>query len=128
MGRRQVVQAGAAAAVAAPLLRPKEAEAAGVFDNVRINVPLGSRFSLPYDKSPQTPVITIMDHRGCNAHENTEYRGKKAEGPEDEMLVMIKSVKTKADEGKAATFLSEALSFTAKGIDGTYSQVSKTYI
>ena len=52
----QIVQAGAAAAVAAPLLRPNEAQA----------VPLGSRFSYPYDKSPTTPVITIFDHRGCD--------------------------------------------------------------
>ena len=42
----QIVQAGAAAAVAAPLLRPNEAQA----------VPLGSRFSYPYDKTPKTPV------------------------------------------------------------------------
>jgi hypothetical protein len=58
----QIVQAGAAAAAAAPLLRPSEAQA----------VPLGSRYSFPYDKSPKTPVITIFDHRGCDAHENKE--------------------------------------------------------
>ncbi len=41
------------------------------------------------------------------------------------MLVKVASVATKADEAKAASFLSEAISFTAKGIDGPYSQSYK---
>jgi hypothetical protein len=111
--RRTVVQTGVAGAVAAPLLRASEAQAA----------PLGSRFSFPYDKAPKTPVITVFDHRGCNrGSENKEYRGKLTEGQDDEMLVKVANVATKADEGKAAAFLAEAISFTAKGIDGTYSQ------
>jgi len=51
-----------------------------------------------------------------------EPASAKATVQRDNIFGLIKSVKTKADEGKAATFLSEALSFTAKGIDGTYSQ------
>jgi hypothetical protein len=41
------------------------------------------------------------------------------------MLVKVANVATKADEGKAAAFLSETISFTAKGIDGPYSQAYK---
>jgi hypothetical protein len=68
-------------------------------------------------------VITIFDHRGCvRGSENKEYRGKLTEGQDDEMLVKVANVAAKADEGKAASFLAEAISFTAKGIDGTYSQ------
>ena len=50
------------------------------------------------------------------------YRGKRTETQDDEMLVKVASVKLGANENQAATFLSEAISFTAKGIDGTYSQ------
>jgi hypothetical protein len=71
-------------------------------------------------------VITIFDHRGCvRGSDNREYRGKKSEDQDDEMLVKVASVATKADEAKAASFLSEAISFTAKGIDGPYSQSYK---
>ena len=47
--RRQVVQAGTAAAVAAPLLRSSPAGAAS-FDNF----------------PGRAPVITVLDHRGCS--------------------------------------------------------------
>ena len=47
--RRQVVQGGAAAAVAAPLLRSSPAGAA-TFDNF----------------PGRAPVISILDHRGCS--------------------------------------------------------------
>ena len=68
----QVVQAGAAAAAAAPLLRPGQAEAADL-GALGQALPLGSRFSKPYDKSPTVPVITIFDHRGCQrGSENRE--------------------------------------------------------
>ncbi len=46
--RRQVVQGGAAAAVAAPLLRSSPAGAAS-FDNF----------------PGRAPVISVLDHRGC---------------------------------------------------------------
>jgi hypothetical protein len=68
----QIVQAGAAAAAAAPLLRPGQAEAADL-GALGQALPLGSRFSKPYDKSPTVPVITIFDHRGCQrGSENRE--------------------------------------------------------
>merc|ERR1719329_348126 len=81
--RREIVQAGAATAVAAPLLRSKPAEAS----NFRPGFPGGA------------PVITIFDHRGCTSHANNEYKGEPAkrgdkkikyEG-EDEMLVKVKA-------------------------------------
>ena len=101
-GRRQVVQAGAAAAVAAPLLRANPA-AAGM------------------DKSGRAPVITIFDHRGCNrGGANKEYTGAKANGQDDEMCVKVQSNKIAASEARAAAQLAESISFKAKGIDGPY--------
>ena len=44
------------------------------------------------------------------------------------MLVKVAQVKTKADEGKAASFLAESISFTAKGIDGPYSATGTEYV
>ncbi len=100
-GRRQVVQAGAAAAVAAPLLRSSPAEA-------------------KYDKSGKAPVITIFDHRGCAAHKNSEYTGPKANGQDDEMCVKVQSVVIPRSDARAAAQLAESISFKAKGIDGPY--------
>jgi hypothetical protein len=101
-GRRQVVQAGAAAAVAAPLLRANPAEA-------------------KMDKSGRAPVILIMDHRGCNrGGANKEYTGAKAGGQDDEMCVKVSSQKIAASESAAAAQLAEAISLKAKGIDGPY--------
>jgi len=102
-GRRQVVQAGAAAAVAAPLLRANPA-AAGM------------------DKSARAPVITIFDHRGCNrGGPNKEYTGSKANGQDDEMLVKVQSLVIPKAEARAEAFLGEAISLKGKGIDGPYS-------
>ena len=101
-GRRQVVQAGAAAAVAAPLLRANPAEAT-------------------MDKSGRAPVITIFDHRGCNrGGANKEYTGAKANGQDDEMCVKVQSSKIAASDARAAAQLAEAISLKAKGIDGPY--------
>ena len=101
-GRRQVVQAGAAAAVAAPLLRANPAEA-------------------KMDKSGRAPVILIMDHRGCNrGGANKEYTGAKAGNQDDEMCVKVSSQKIAASEAAAAKQLAESISFKAKGIDGPY--------
>ena len=101
-GRRQVVQAGAAAAVAAPLLRGSPAEA-------------------KMDKSARAPVILIMDHRGCNrGGANKEYTGAKAGNQDDEMCVKVSSQKIAASEAAAAKQLAESISFKAKGIDGPY--------
>ena len=101
-GRRQVVQAGAAAAVAAPLLRGSPAEA-------------------KMDKSGRAPVITILDHRGCNrGGPNKEYTGAKANSQDDEMCVKVQSVKIAASDARASAQLLEAISLKAKGIDGPY--------
>ena len=101
-GRRQVVQAGAAAAVAAPLLRGTPAEA-------------------KMDKSGRAPVITIFDHRGCNrGGANKEYTGAKSNDKDDEMCVKVQSNKIAASEARAAAQLAEAISLKAKGIDGPY--------
>ena len=62
-----MVQAGASAAVAAPLLRPGKADARP--DGIYINK----------TKFPgKAPIITVFDHRGCKAHANKEYKGSKA--------------------------------------------------
>ena len=61
-GRRQVVQAGSAAAIAAPLLRGDPAHADGT--------KLGTQDA----NTGKTPIITIFDHRGCTAHANAEYK------------------------------------------------------
>ena len=100
-GRRQVIQGGAAAAVAAPLLRANPA-AAGM------------------DKSARAPAITIMDHRGCTAHDNKEYTGAKSNDQDDEMCVVVRNSRTTVSEGQAAKFLQEIISYEAKGIDGDY--------
>ena len=101
-GRRQVVQAGAAAAVAAPLLR-------------------GSPAAAQYDRSAKAPVITIFDHRGCNrGGPNKEYTGAAANGQDDEMCVKVASVVIKADAARADKQLQETISFKQKGIDGDY--------
>ena len=94
-GRRQVVQAGAAAAVAAPLLRANPAAA-------------------QYDRSGRAPVITIFDHRGCQrGGPNKEYSGEKANSADDEMLVKVQSVVIRADASRAAKQLGESISFNS---------------
>mmetsp|Transcript_38141 Transcript_38141/g.61493 ORF Transcript_38141/g.61493 Transcript_38141/m.61493 type:complete len:119 (+) Transcript_38141:44-400(+) len=92
-GRRQIVQAGVAAAVAAPLLRANPA-AAGM------------------DKSGRAPVITVFDHRGCTAHKNTDYTGPKANGMEDEQCIKVQSVKIAGPD--ADTVLRDSLATLKK--------------
>ena len=60
-GRREILQAGAALSLSAPLLRPDKANAAWSGPN------FGSRHGT-------APIITIFDHRGCTAHANAEYK------------------------------------------------------
>ena len=68
------------------------------------------------------PIITIMDHRGCNrGGPNKEYFGIKANGPEDEMCVKVQSKKIEMNQAFAEKFLQEIISLKEKGIDGTYS-------
>ena len=101
LGRRQVVQTGAAAAAVAPFLQNMPASAA-------------------FDKSAKAPVITVFDHRGCTAHKNTEYKGPLTNTIDDEMCVKVQSVKITVSEADAAKKLQEFISYEAKGIDGEY--------
>ena len=68
--RREVVQAGGAAAAVAPFLGAKAAGA-------------------EMDKKAIAPVITIFDHRGCDRI-TKEYQGRKANTYDDYMLVKVK--------------------------------------
>jgi hypothetical protein len=105
-GRRQVIQAGAAAAVAAPLLRANPASAG-------------------MDKSARAPSITVLDHRGCTAHDNKEYTGEKANSQDDEMCVVVRNPKVTVSQSEAAKFLQQVISYQAKGIDGPYTGIGK---
>ena len=115
MGRREIVQAGAAAAVAAPLLRPAEAEAKADLGLSSGNAALSRGIQKGY-----APIITIMDHRGCQAHANKEYRGPKSGDEDDEMLVKVKMDRIPVDYNRATAQLQESISYKAKGIDGDY--------
>ena len=96
LGRREVVKAGAAAAVAAPLLRPSQADAAWS----------GPNFGC---KHQTAPLITIFDHRGCNrGGANTEYTGAKANDQDDEMMVKVSIGKVQTWDAEA--FLAENFS------------------
>merc|ERR1740117_645411 len=95
-GRRQVVQAGAAAAVAAPLLRANPASAGSGGGNQfgkmdKSQTASGFATVSGMDKSARAPAILILDHRGCTAHENKEYTGEKASSQDDEMCVVVRS-------------------------------------
>ena len=77
--------------------------------------------SMAMDKTARAPIITVFDHRGCSAHKNVEYTGRKAGDQDDEMLVKVQSVGIEVSEAKAEAFLGEAISLKGKGIDGPYS-------
>jgi hypothetical protein len=63
LAQTQIVQAGAVAGVAAPLLRAKPAEAKGI-----------NKTKFP----GKAPIITVFDHRGCKrGGPNKEYTGSK---------------------------------------------------
>ena len=133
LDRRSVVQTGAAGlAIAAPLLRP-DAAVAGM-DNMQtykgrfIDSGSGSSSSAPSggkgkgkNMNGKAPVITILDHRGCNrGGPNKEYTGAKAGNQDDEMCVKVQSSVIPASEARAAAQLAEAISLKQKGIDGPY--------
>eukprot|EP00277_Geminigera_cryophila_P036906 CAMPEP_0173102152 /NCGR_PEP_ID=MMETSP1102-20130122/37363_1 /TAXON_ID=49646 /ORGANISM="Geminigera sp., Strain Caron Lab Isolate" /LENGTH=149 /DNA_ID=CAMNT_0013996199 /DNA_START=305 /DNA_END=754 /DNA_ORIENTATION=+ len=100
--RRQVVQSGAAAAVAAPLLRTAPATAAS------------------YDNFPgRAPVISVLDHRGCS-RKGTEYTGQRSGGTDDEMCVIVRNPEIKVSDESARKYLQEVISYQAKGIDGVF--------
>ena len=114
-GRRSVVQAGAAAAVAAPLLRPTDADAAS-----DAGFTMSNTFVRPANHG-MAPMITVMDHRGCNrGGHNKEYRGPKSNDEHDEMCVKVKLESVPIPYERAATQLAESISYRAKGIDGAY--------
>jgi hypothetical protein len=116
LGRREIVQAGAAAAAAAPLLRPTEAEARGNL-GLQSGAVAASRFSR---QTGYAPIITVFDHRGCTAHQNKEYRGPKSGDEDDEMLVKVKMDRIPISYTRAEAQLRESISYKAKGIDGDY--------
>ena len=49
-----------------------------------------------------------------------EYKGLKANSKDDEMCVKVQSSKISVSEAEAAKALQEFISFTSKGIDGTF--------
>ena len=87
MGRREVVQAGAAAAAVTPFLQGAPAGAA-------------------MDKSSKAPQITIFDHRGCSRAPK-ESTGGKSGDMNDEMMVKVASTKVSVSEADAAKKLGE---------------------
>jgi hypothetical protein len=108
-GRRQVVQAGAAAAIAAPLLRSSPATADG------------AKMGSPDGNTGRAPIITIFDHRGCNrGRENKEYTGAKSGDQDDEMMVKVRFSKIPPILSRGDAMLAEVISLKAKGIDGPY--------
>lgn len=112
MGRREIVQAGAATAVAAPLLRPSKAEAEFV---------KAGKINKAENGGGKAPIITIFDHRGCTAHANAEYKGKFTFGQDDEMCVKVQMQSIPRSNARATAQLQESISLKAKGIDGPYS-------
>ena len=86
-------------ASSSPLLRPEAAEAKGFPGNMVGN--------------PSAPVITLLDHRGCN-RVSTEYKGPRANAMEDEQCVKLESKITAVSTDEAAAFLRGVLgSFNA---------------
>eukprot|EP00286_Rhodomonas_abbreviata_P026628 CAMPEP_0181314300 /NCGR_PEP_ID=MMETSP1101-20121128/14739_1 /TAXON_ID=46948 /ORGANISM="Rhodomonas abbreviata, Strain Caron Lab Isolate" /LENGTH=129 /DNA_ID=CAMNT_0023421373 /DNA_START=19 /DNA_END=408 /DNA_ORIENTATION=+ len=102
MGRREVVQAGTAAAAVAPFLK-------------------GASAGASMDKSAKAPVITVFDHRGCTRAPK-EYTGPKSSDQDDEMCVKVALSKIPASEADAAKKLQEYITYQAKGIDGDYTR------
>ena len=50
-------------------------------------------------------MITILDHRGCSARQNQEYKGPKSGDQDDEMCVKVQS---KDIEANPSSFVSHA--------------------
>ena len=70
--------------------------------------------SMAMDKTARAPIITVFDHRGCSAHKNVEYTGRKAGDQDDEMLVKVQSSKVTVDSNVAAAVLKDSLSTLKK--------------
>eukprot|EP00283_Hemiselmis_rufescens_P006632 CAMPEP_0173433894 /NCGR_PEP_ID=MMETSP1357-20121228/11160_1 /TAXON_ID=77926 /ORGANISM="Hemiselmis rufescens, Strain PCC563" /LENGTH=133 /DNA_ID=CAMNT_0014398639 /DNA_START=89 /DNA_END=490 /DNA_ORIENTATION=- len=105
--RREIVQGAGAAAVAAPLLRPDQADAAF----------FGKASGGP--RKPLTaPVILVLDHRGCSENsKHKEYKGKAANDMNDEMCVVVRQKVISVADSDAAKMRQEYLSFKASGLN-----------
>ncbi|EKX43260.1 phycoerythrin alpha subunit 13 [Guillardia theta CCMP2712] len=93
VSRREIVQAGAAAAAlftAAPVFA-QPAPGIGYAQKKREVEMKNKNFA---------PVITVFDHRGCAEHVNKEYTGPKSNDENDEMLVKVKQTKLRRDDPK----------------------------
>ena len=95
-GRRVAIQGAGAAAVAAPFLRPAESDAAVV------------KYEGNMRKNPLAPVVTLLDHRGCN-RASKEYKGEKAGDIEDEMIVILKMENVAPGKVETTNFVSQQL-------------------
>nr|AGR45599.1 phycoerythrin alpha subunit L1 [Chroomonas sp. M1312] len=94
VGRREVVQAGAAAAAVAPLLR----NAAPAEARNYVGAPMGVQKYADL----RAPVILVLDHRGCESNsEHTEYKGEKSNDENDEMCIIVKNKLIKVSEADA---------------------------
>ena len=97
VGRRQIIQTGAAAAAVAPFLQSLPASAG-------------------MDKSAKAPVITIFDHRGCKrGGPDGEYKGLKANSADDEMCVKVQSSKITVSEAEPLRLPRLSTAFIHKG-------------
>ena len=61
-----------------------------------------------------------IDIQSSNSSSNSEYKGPKANGQDDEMLVKLEMKLVPASPSRAASQLAESISLKQKGIDGDY--------
>ena len=70
--------------------------------------------SMAMDKTARAPVITVFDHRGCTAHKNAEYTGRRTGDQDDAMCVKVQSSKIAVDSNVAADVLKSSLTVLPK--------------
>mmetsp|Transcript_4689 Transcript_4689/g.10360 ORF Transcript_4689/g.10360 Transcript_4689/m.10360 type:complete len:165 (+) Transcript_4689:152-646(+) len=112
-GRRAAIAGAGAAAVAAPLLRPTEADAAVYPGSMKGN--------------PQAPFLTFFDARaGCNRG-GSEYKGEKSNSPDDDMCVKLqmKTVSASPADNVLASVLNQLDGNTAVASSGASSSSAK---
>nr|AHH29967.1 phycoerythrin alpha-subunit 1 [Proteomonas sulcata] len=111
MGRREVVQAGAASAAVAPFLAPQAASA-----RYPRKEPVTVKDYEVMMAEGKAPAITIFDHRGCS---RAPKEGNTESGTQDdEMLVKVVMRRPKYSEAEAAKKLAEFIGMKEKGLDG----------
>ncbi len=77
----------------------------------RLRATGASSVSMRMDKSGKAPVITVFDHRGCQrGGPDKEYKGKKANGPDDEMCIKVQSAKIAVSATTADSVLQQTIS------------------